>query len=437
MSRQLKWSLGLLGGAIVIAVLMVALRPAPEGSERVEQVPLVEVIPFKAASGSIPVVASGTVEAKEEMTVATQVSGRISYVNRNFKEGGVVRAGATLVQIEAADFENQVRIAQADVATQDVAVLRAREEVDIARDELRRFATREASGSAVGGGSAKQGASSQILPPTQLAEKAIAPAQLGEGNPQQAGNLATREPQLRAAEAARERAAASLAVAQLSLDRTRATAPFRGLVRQENASIGTVVQAGQSLGSIVSTAAFDVRLSLAQDEMALLPALIQSRGANVPASVFYEFGGVTYRWNAVVDRVDAILDPSTRNVEVFLRVAAPLSGGMRADEEDQEQGQDTGPAPPLLLGAFVTAEIGGMSLASYAIVPSAALRPGNEIWIVRDGKLKIVPVRVIQRTDENAYVVTPEIAEGGQLVVSNLTTPVDGLSVRTAGQDAQ
>lgn len=433
MSRQLKWSLGLLGGAIVIAILMVVLRPEPEGAERVEQVPLVEVIPFKAASGAIPVVASGTVEPTDEMTVATQVSGRISYVNPRFREGGVVGAGATLVRIEAADFQNQVRIARADVATQDVAVLQAREEVDIARDELDRFANREANGSAAAGAAGGQSGSSQILPPTQLAKEGVAATQSGQPSDQQTSTLATREPQLRAAKAAQERAKANLAVAQLSLDRTRATAPFRGLVRQENASIGTVVQAGQSLGSIVSTSAYEVRLSLTQDEMALLPGLMQNRGANVPASVYYEFGGVTYRWNAVVDRVDAILDPSTRNVEVFLRVAAPLTGGKRVDA----QGQATGPAPPLLLGAFVRAEIGGTSLASYAVVPAEALRPGNEIWIVRDGKLKIVPVRVIQRTDQSAYVVTSEIAEGGHLVITNLSAPVDGMSVRTAGQDAQ
>ncbi len=433
MSRQLKWSLGLLGGAIVIAILMVVLRPEPEGAERVEQVPLVEVIPFKAASGAIPVVASGTVEPTDEMTVATQVSGRISYVNPRFREGGVVGAGATLVRIEAADFQNQVRIARADVATQDVAVLQAREEVDIARDELDRFANREANAGAAAGTAGGLSGSSQILPPTQLAKDGVAATQSRQPSDQQTSTLATRKPQLRAAKAAQERAKANLAVAQLSLDRTRATAPFRGLVRQENASIGTVVQAGQPLGSIVSTSAYEVRLSLTQDEMALLPGLMQNRGANVPASVYYEFGGVTYRWNAVVDRVDAILDPSTRNVEVFLRVAAPLTGGKRVDA----QGQASGPAPPLLLGAFVRAEIGGTSLASYAVVPAEALRPGNEIWLVRDGKLKIVPVRVIQRTDQDAYVVTSEIAEGGQLVVTNLSAPVDGMSVRTAGQDAQ
>jgi hypothetical protein len=58
------------------------------------------------------------------------------------------------------------------------------------------------------------------------------------------------------------------------------------------------------------------------------------------------------------------------------------------------------------------------------------LRPGNEIWVVRGGKLRILPARVIQRTDEVAYVTTPSLGQGGRLVTSPLRAPVDGMSVR-------
>lgn len=430
MSKQLRYSLLLLVGAIAIGALMVWLRPEPEEEERVEQAPLVEAVAFQAASGPIPVTASGTVQPLEQVVIGAQVAGRLAYVHPRFREGGVVPAGATLLRIEAVDFETQVRIAQADVAAQNVAVLQAQEEVAIAEDELARFAQRE-TGRETGRESGAGGLSSvdgndyaaRILPPERLAQ-----ARAGGGNPA-AGVLATREPQLQSARAARERANANLAAAQLSLSRTRVTTPFTGLVLEENVSVGTLVQPGQALGTIVATGAFEVRLSLTADQAALIPGLLQS-GRGAPAAVFYDFGGRTYRWNAVIDRADASLDAETRNVEIFLRVPNPMSGGQLVLEEGEDAAES---APPLLLGAFVRAEINGAVVDSYAAIPASALRPGNEVWVVRDGVLRILPVRVIQRSDEIAYVTTPSLGEGGRLVTSSLAAPTDGMAVRVRG----
>ncbi|MEL7444626.1 MAG: HlyD family efflux transporter periplasmic adaptor subunit, partial [Pseudomonadota bacterium] len=322
MNRQLMWSIGLLGAALVIAVLMVVLRPAPAEEERVAEAPLVEAVAFEAAAGPIAVLASGTVQAREEVVVGVQVSGRLTYVHPSFREGGVIGAGDTLLRIEQAEYLNNVRIAQADVAAQDVSVLQAEEEVAVARDELSRFAERQV------GNTEQRGATTQILPPTNLDRSAPAPNENGsEEGTSVNGVLATREPQLRSAQAARERAAANLADAQLSLNRTRVTAPFRGLVRQEDAALGSLVQPGQALGTIVSTDAFEVRISLTPDEAALIPGLLSGSGPRIPANVFYDYGGRTYRWPAFIDRASSILDAATRNVEVFLQVPSPLSGG--------------------------------------------------------------------------------------------------------------
>ncbi len=114
-----------------------------------------------------------------------------------------------------------------------------------------------------------------------------------------------------------------------------------------------------------------------------------------------------------------------------MRVPSPLSAGRLVSESEGATR-----APPLLLGAFVNVEITGASLDSYATVPADAVRPGNEIWVVREGKLAILKVRVIQRSDEIAYIATPTLSQGGQLVTSNLNAPIDGMRVRVAGAQA-
>ncbi|MEO0590351.1 MAG: HlyD family efflux transporter periplasmic adaptor subunit [Pseudomonadota bacterium] len=427
MSRQLVYSIALLVAAFVIAAIMIALKPAPVEDERVEQVPLVEVVALEAASGPIPVLGSGTVQARDEVTIGAEVSGRLTYVHPAFREGGVVPAGATLLRVDESDYINQVRVAEADVAAQGVAVLEAQEEVAIAREELQRFAARAKAAETAGA------SDSRILAPRDM--DALKASLAEEVATQEAAaaerGLATREPQLQSAKASRDRAEANLSDAQVRLGRTRVKAPFGGLVREESAAVGQLVQPGEPLGSLVATNAYEVRVSLTADEAALVPGLLTSSRARVPASVTYIYGGKTYRWSAFVDRANAILDSATRNIEVYVRVPAPLTAGRPV-----EDGENAGGAPPLLLGAFVNVEITGASLDSYAAVPTDAVRPGNDIWVIREGKLTILPVRVIQRSDEIAYIATPSLKEGGLLVTSSLSAPIEGMTLRVAGADS-
>lgn len=431
MNRQLVWSLGLIGGAILIGALLVVLRPEPEQDAREQPIPLVQTVPLTAASGPIPVLGSGTVQPREEVNIAVQVQGRLTYVHPQFREGGVIARGATVLRIDESDYRNDVRQAQADVAAQNVAVLEAEEEVAIAREELARFATREEAMARM-----EAPSETQILPPEGISAAQEARAEAPTATPEEESeeetkvSLATREPQLRSAQASRERARAGLADARLLLGRTRIKAPFSGFVREENAAVGALVQVGQSLGSIVATDAYEVRIALTAEEAALIPGLLSSSRSRIPARITSSFGGKTYEWDAYVDRANAILDAATRNIDIFLRVPAPLTSG-RLVAELEDDGTPM-PAPPLLLGAFVEAEITGASLESYAAVPAIAVRPGNEIWIVRGGKLEILPVRVIQRSDKTAYIATPSLAEGGALVVSNLAAPIAGMQVRRA-----
>ena len=214
--KQLLLVAAVLVGAILIAVLMVTLRPETEEQERVEQAPLVETVAFQQDTGPLEVRGSGTVQASETVTIGAEVGGRLVYVNPAFREGRIVPRGATLFRVNPVDYQNQVRTARADVAAQDVAVLQAREELEIAREELDRFARRQSTRDVLQAGIDPDDYAARILPPGSLAQQAFSGDQAG-GNRDSPSRLATREPQLRSAQAARERASANLEAAQLSL----------------------------------------------------------------------------------------------------------------------------------------------------------------------------------------------------------------------------
>jgi len=434
MSRQLKWALLLLVGAVAIAALLIAIRPEVEEKELEAVSPLVETARYEVQSGPIAILGSGTVQPREEVTLGAEVSGKLTYVNPSFREGQWIGRGALLFRVDQAAYANSVRIASADVAAQDVAVLQAREEAAIAEAELAQYAQRQQARNRAGQPTSSSDYAARILPPETMARPGGgAPAGSAAPGAQPPNRLATREPQLRSARANRERAAAQLADARLNLSRTQVRAPFSGIVRSESAALGTLVQPGQALGSIVATDFFEVRMSLSEGEARLLPALFAAGNSSIPAQVTLDYGDLSYSWPAVVDRVDPILDPETRTINVFLRVPNPMQPGtpvLPAGESDASQSPAA--APPLLLGSFVRASITGVSPQPYATIPLDALRTDDSVWLLQQGKLKIVPVTVIQRSDDQAFVSGEGLGKGGHVIISGLRAPVDGMPLRNS-----
>lgn len=421
----------ILVAAIAIAALLIFLRGEPEEKAPEESIPLVQAQPLEIRSGNLIVQGAGTIRAREELTLSAEVAGKLVYVNPSLREGQSVARGETLFRIDTADYRNAVQTAQADVASQNVAVLEAREEVALAKAELARFQERGASSSAYASVDSSDYAA-RILPPDVLVQNQRADSpQTGSGI--STNGLATREPQLQSARAGLRRAQAQLSDAQTALKRTTVRAPFSGVVRSEEIALGSYVAPGQSLGSMVGTADFEAVIPLSESEAALIPALWRPGSNRIEASVYSDYGGTRYRWQAFVDRANSVLNPQTRTIDVFLRIPNPLRGGAPAvvQKEGQKSAGASG-APPLFVGSFVDAEITGRALDQYGVLPLAALRPGNQIWLVRDGKLRIVNVIIYQRTDTQALIGTAGLGAKPVVILGTLKTATDGQRVRIA-----
>ena len=429
-------ALAIIGGAVVIAALLILMRPSPDERPPAQRAPLVQTVSAEIRSGRLTVDGAGTVRPREELVLAAEISGKLVYVSPNLIEGRAVSRGEVLFRIDPTDYRNQVTTAQADVAQQGVAVLEAKEEATLARREYDRFREREARRAAnpFAGVDADDFAA-QILPPAWLAEAARS-ASAEAPREDAPSELTLRLPQLQAAQAALQRARAQLGDAQLALGRTTVRAPFAGLVRSENAAQGSYVSPGQSLAEIVASGTFDVIVPLTQREVALIPGLWQRGDERIEASVYSEYGGRLYRWQAYVDRADPVLNPETRTIDVFLRVPNPMQRGQfAADLPDGEAGaEDDGAAtgPPLLVGSFVQVAIDGIALSRYTAIPIVALRPGNQIWLVREGRLRIVAVDVLQRTDTEVFVRAKPLGQNPQVIVGDIGVATNGMHVRTA-----
>jgi hypothetical protein len=63
-------------------------------------------------------------------------------------------------------------------------------------------------------------------------------------------------------------------------------------------------------------------------------------------------------------------------------------------------------------------------------VPRDAVREGNHVWLVNDGRLHIQPLEVVRADKDYAYVVS-DLQDGSKVVVSSLDAVVNGMTVRT------
>lgn len=425
-------------GAIIIAIafvlglLLVWLRPEPEKKVQDNSAPLVQVADVNIRNGRLTISGSGTVRASEEVNLAAEVAGKLVYVNPSLKEGQSIENGAVLFRIDQTDYRNAVQSARADIAARQVDLLQAREEMTIARAELEQFKQRtaDASSSLYAGIDANDYAA-KILPPESLSKQTVQDNTTKTGR-ESTNRLATREPQLRSAQAGLQRAQSQLANANTSLNRTTVRAPFAGIVRSEQVAKGSYVAPGQNLGSIVKSNSFEAVIPLSEREAALIPSLFRG-GRQIEAAIFFTYGEKQYRWQAFVDRASNVLNPQTRTIDVFLRIPNPLRGGVPAalKEGGQDDGALASRAPPLLVGSFVEANIDGLELGEYAAIPLAALRSGNQIWLVEKGRVKIVDIQVLQRTDTEVLIRSDGLGPNSKVIIGGLSTVVAGQEVRT------
>ncbi len=384
--------------SLSVAYLMVWLKPEPEIRPLTARAPFAVTDPAVVGTGAIPVYGAGTVRPVAEIDVAAEINGKVVWVDPAFQSGGRVRKGQVLFRVDDADYRNRVQQARANVAAQHVALLRVNEEAQIARAEYAQFRSGQ--------------------------------TDIAEANP-----LALWEPQIEAARAAVIRDSAVLADAELALARTKVRAPFRGVVQAESIDIGQFVVAGQSVGRLYATDAVEVVVPLSDANAALIPGLWGLEAGDgdrqIKARVIAEYGDGSYAWVGYVDRAEASLDEQTRTINVIVRVPDPFARGIWAKADGDDANADSG--PPLLVGKFVEVRIEGIIPDQYFILRRSALRPGNEIWAVRDDTLlTIVPVRVLQRSNDKVFV-TGTLEAGQAVVIGGIQVATEGMVVRIGG----
>ena len=334
----------LAGVACVAFVLSGAMRVSTETDTNMSEgvaLPPIVMLGHAELTEFAPVIKlNGVVEANVASPISPQVGGRVDWVSNKFQSGKAVKSGDLLFTIDTDDFDLQYRLALGELGSAQAALANEEAEAELAIEQW----------------------------------EALFP-----GEPISA--LTARGPQLDAARARLESAKAARDQAELAIKRAKVRAPSDGRLISAGVTLGQVVNANQSVGSLYAFDAIELALSLPEEQLQLLSPVI-GRTAQIP-----ERPGL----GAVIDRVEGTLDARTRMLTLRASLNAP---------KDLRPGQ------------FFEAQIQAPSLGELLKLDAAYIRFDDTIWIARAGKAFPMKVEVIVRDGEYAYITPIDLADG-------------------------
>jgi len=375
---------------LALTVVLVKSRKKPKRKPKKDSGLLVEVIPVKKQRRTVVVVGHGTVQPRRVVGIVPQVVGKLQRVHPRLVQGGMIRAGETLLVIDPADYRLAKERAKAAVAKAEQSLAMAQSSAKVAIKEWKLL-----------GASAAKG--------------------VGKPSP-----LTLHEPQLRSAHAGLASARADLKLARLSLSRTVIRAPFNLRVRRESVEKEQYVMAGRELATIYGTDEAEVVVPLSPNEMRWLDVprgdgKAKGRGAAAAkVTIHQEIGGVAYQRPAQLARTVGEIDATGRMSRVVVSIQDPYNLTYKGEAY----------LPELEMGAFVEVRMEGQALEEVIPIQANALRLGSVVWVAgADNKLQVRKVAVARLTKVEAYI-TKGLKEGDRVVLTNISGVVEGMKLR-------
>ena len=369
---------------IIIAGVAAAFylkNTGPESKRRppVKLVPIVQVKPLFPANHIVVLNAMGTVVPARKVDLRPRVTGEVIDINPEFIEGGLLKAGTLVLQIDPEDYKLALIQREKAIADANYSL-----KLELGRQEV---AKREW----------------ELLNGDKDAKDREA-------------DLALRKPHLEKAKAELNAAKAELKKAYLDLSRTQIKSPFNAMVRSRLVNLGSQVTPQERLAELVGTDSYWIQASVPVDRLSWIQIPRSQGDPATRARIIY---ANSYERIGTVIRLMGDLSPEGRMARVLIEIEDPL--GLKKLKNDQ---------PPLLIDDYVRVEIEGKKLENVYKIPRTAFRDNSFIWIARENStLEIKEVHPVWR-DAGVVLIDNGIKPGERLIISDLPAPIDGMSIQ-------
>lgn len=372
----------LLPPALILAVgilgyLQLSIEPEEPKKARGKPRPIkTQVVELVSRSYPTRISSQGNVRPHDQITLNSEVAGRIVRISPKFEDGAFFNKGDVLVELDPADFEATVANAEAQVARTTSAYALEKAQSDQARQNWER---------------------------------------MSPNKDEQADPLVLRIPQLKQAEANVKSATAQLDRARRDLERTRVRAPFDGRVRQRSVGLGQAIRINSTLGTIFASDYAEIRLPISGEDLPLLdlpenigdaPVSVELRDSLNPEN--------SVVWKAEITRTEGALDASSLELFAIAKVDDPF--GMHTSN------------PPLRIGQPVTASISGKVLENVMALPRLGVKRLDQVFLVDPQKMTLHnrTIKAIWADEEHVIIRDPDIPEGMLLATTKLGYAPEG-----------
>ncbi len=247
--------------AALISLLMVNSRADLPKREREEKLPLVEVLRVEPGPVPVTIHSRGVVTPRWNTELVSEVSGRVTWIAPEVRQGGEVQKGEDLLHIDPIDYEVALSDAKAAVASAELSLA----EVSVVKKQA-----------------------------------AIAEAQ-----------------------ARVDAAKARLKQAEVNLANTRIAAPFDAVVDSKHADLGQYVQAGSPIMTLLGIETAVVRLPVSASDVPYLSYGKDAEGQWQEVTLTAHFGNAQQSWPARLDRLERRVDAETRTFFLVAEVDQP------------------------------------------------------------------------------------------------------------------
>ena len=409
--RFLKIFLPLL--TLVCAVLAVgylrATKPEIERTGFEERARPIAAATVRIGDVQPAISAYGEVVAERDVELRALVAGPVVSVGENFVNGGTVRAGDLLVEIDPFEYRAAVTEAEAslvearaqrseteaELGAEEAGLVEERTQLELAERELERRRDLLAKGTA-----AQKTVDDALV---RRSERARAVA----ATDRRAAGLRAR---LARQDAVIARSRVALERAERDLSNTRLIAPFAGYLTGISAALGKRLGVNDRVVRLLDQARLDIRIHLSDGDYGrLVSSAAGLRGR--PVEVTWRAGSRNFPFRAVIQRADGEVDAASGGVRVYARI------------------EDAGARVPLRPGAFVEVRIPDRVYRGAARLPETALVGGDTVYAVVEGRLEPRPVALLARVG-NDVVVSGGLAEGERIATTRFPEIGPGVKVQ-------
>jgi len=363
---------------IAVAGLLVSTKEAPEQKDEPVNIPIIDVQTVTPQTLSLNLPSYGVVNPKYKTQLVTEVQGRLLSVSAHFVAGAVVKKGDQLAMIEPSDYEADLMQAEATLAQATAELNEEKARGEVAKIEFKGF--------------------DNGLPP----------------------ELGLRIPQLKKEQANVKYVKAALARAQRNLARTVIRAPFDGIIKARNVDLGQYVTLGTNLGELYDTSIAEIRLPLANEDLAYLESVDNPATAVTLTALL---AGKQVTWQGNIVRSENVIDETTRMVYLVAEVRDPYL-----------RNQDATGKLTLKYGSFVNAIIKGRTVTDVVKLPRHVVRNGQVAVVSKDNVIEIRPVNII-RADIDTFFIKGSFSEGERVSTTSVNSLSSGQTIKVLGEE--